>query len=119
MKSFIIKGRLPDLNTYIKAERTNKYIAAKMKSDWTTIAKLTAASKIAPIRVPVTISFTWFVKDKRRDKDNIMFGQKFILDGLVEAGILKNDGWDAIRQIHHAFTISKNKEEFVQINLLT
>ena len=38
------------------------------------------------------IVFCWYSKDIRRDPDNIEHGQKYILDGLVRAGILPNDG---------------------------
>lgn len=39
----------------------------------------------------VVIIITWYEPDERRDPDNIMAGQKFILDGLVAAGTIPND----------------------------
>lgn len=50
---------------------------------------------------------TWYSKDKRKDPDNIASGIKFLLDGLVEAGVLPNDGWKEIRSISHSFHIDK------------
>lgn len=62
---------------------------------------------LEPIKDQVDIFIKWTCKDKRRDKDNIMAGQKFILDGLVEAGILKNDGWSEIGELNNKFEIGK------------
>lgn len=121
MQTFIIKGRLPDANTYINAERSNRYAAAKMKDEWTKIVAGEAkAQRIKKVDVPVMIFFTWWVKDKKRDKDNIMFGQKFILDGLVASGVLKNDGWNTIKYLNHNFLIlqDKKEKEFVKVDLL-
>lgn len=120
MQTLIIKGRLPDANTYINAERSNRYAAAKIKDEWTKIVKGEAKSqKIKEVELPATIFFQWWVKDKKRDKDNIMFGQKFILDGLVEAGILKNDGWNAVKFLNHYFHIlDKGEKEFVKVDLV-
>ena len=39
----------------------------------------------------VAIGLTWVEKDRRRDQDNVTSGQKFLLDGLVEAGVIRDD----------------------------
>ena len=39
------------------------------------------------------IVFRWIEPNRRRDKDNVAFAKKFILDSLQEVGIIKNDGW--------------------------
>ena len=36
-----------------------------------------------------------------------MTGQKFIIDGLVKAGVLKNDGWAQIGDLNHSFEVDK------------
>ncbi len=119
MQSFTITGRLPDLNTYILIERGNRYAAADTKANWTAIvANEIKTQKIKPVTMPLTLIITWYVKDKKRDKDNIMFGQKFILDGLVKAKVLKNDGWNDIADIEHNFILRRNEKEFVKIELL-
>jgi Holliday junction resolvase RusA-like endonuclease len=120
MQTFIIKGRFPDANIYINAERSNRYAAAKIKNKWTEIVKKEIqAQKIKKIDYSITIFFLWVVRDKKRDKDNIMFGQKFVFDGLVKAGIIKNDGWNNVSQIHHNFLIAgKNQKEYLKVDLL-
>lgn len=37
---------------------------------------------------------TWYAKDRRTDKDNISFADKYIYDGMVDAGLLQNDGFN-------------------------
>ena len=76
----VIKGRLPGLNDYISAERSNRHQAAIMH-------------------------YVSYEKDRRRDKDTIAFAKKFIQDTLVKAGILKNDGWAQIYGFTDAFRV--------------
>ena len=40
---------------------------------------------------PVRVTFRWYERDRRRDWDNVVFAKKFILDGLVKAGVLPDD----------------------------
>lgn len=88
----IIPGRFPSLNDYIAAERKNRHIAAKMKRDETKrVADIAANSDMPTFEKPVHVYFTWVEPNRRRDIDNIAFAHKFILDGLVDAGVLKGD----------------------------
>ena len=85
----IVQGELVDLNSYIAAERSNRYAGAKIKREMTDYITLLAKRlKIEnrPLRAPVLITYHWYCKDKRKDKDNIAFAKKFIQDGLVNAG---------------------------------
>lgn len=55
---------------------------------------------------PVQVMFTWHVppnRGKYPDPDNIAFGAKFVLDGLVDAGVLSNDTRLEIGELHHRF----------------
>ena len=49
-------------------------------------------AKLKPMN-QATILCLWKEKTKRKDPDNIIVGKKFILDGLVKAGVLPDDGW--------------------------
>ena len=90
-----IPGELTDLNTYINAERRNRHIAAKIKKEET--YRVAMEARAVPIyavpecQYPVRVEFTWYTKNLRKDVDNVTFAKKFILDGLVEAGILEDD----------------------------
>lgn len=54
-----------------------------------------------------TIEFSWYEKNKRRDKDNVAFAKKFILDAMQEMGILENDGWQQVIGFSDYFFIDK------------
>jgi len=55
----------------------------------------------------VVLIITWHEPDRRRDPDNIMGGQKFILDGLVMAGVIPDDSQKHIQGIVHRFGIDR------------
>jgi len=89
----IIKGELTDLNTYINAERTNRFAAAKIKKTETErVWANCKEQKLKPMRGLYSVTFYWYNKNTRKDFDNIEFAQKFIWDGLVMAKIIKTDG---------------------------
>lgn len=106
---FLIEGRLPSLNEYINAERSSKYAAAGLKKSTEMIIAyhIPAAMRRIMIKNPVHIAYTWIEPDKRRDKDNIAFGKKFIQDALVKAGVLSNDGWKQITGFTDDFKIGE------------
>lgn len=99
---FVIKQRLPSLNEYTKACRTNKFAGAKMKKKIEYDIWMYILEQIRNIKIekPVKIHFTWIEENGKRDLDNICFAKKFILDALVKAGILTNDN----RQFVSGFT---------------
>lgn len=100
---------LPSTNEIINQNRINRYAAASQKKKYTKlIAYLTKEQMKEKIKNKVDVSCNWFVKNKRKDKDNISGGIKFILDGLQEAGVIENDGWEQIGDIHHYFYVDKN-----------
>ncbi|MGI6079167.1 MAG: Holliday junction resolvase [Fastidiosipilaceae bacterium] len=106
--TFIIPGQLPGLNEIIEADRSNKYSGAKMKKKNTEdIVWIIKANKI-PKHDRIGLRIAFYELSKRRDKDNIMAGQKFILDGLVMAGIIKNDGWVEINELIYEFHVDKS-----------
>ena len=90
-----IPGRLPGLNEYTSAQRTNRYLAAKFKRDTQALIGWAIKRQLPGLRIerPVTITYVWFEPNRRRDKDNVAFAKKFVQDALVEIGVLSNDGW--------------------------
>lgn len=107
----VIPGELPDLNTMIAESKRGSgkwqpYNEIKQehteKVAW--IAKSTIKKKLEKIDLEIK----WICQNRKKDKDNIMAGTKFILDGLVVAGIIKNDGWKQIGNINHSFEIDKD-----------
>jgi len=106
----IIEGRLPGLNEYIKAERGNKYSAAKLKQDTQTLigSYIIGMYEMPQITEPVIMHYLWVEPNTRRDKDNICFARKFIQDSLVEIGILQGDGWKHIIGFTDNFAVDKD-----------
>jgi Holliday junction resolvase RusA-like endonuclease len=103
-----IPGEFVTANEYIGAERSNRYAAANIKKFETYRAKL-AGMQAKPVKYyPVDLYFTWIRCDRMVDPDNCAFSIKFILDGLVKAKVLVDDGWNQIRSIHHEFVVDKN-----------
>ena len=93
---FVIEEKLPSLNDYINACRTNYYIGAKLKknveskiSTYILVAK--AKKTLQPTDKPIIVHFEWHEKTMRRDTDNIASAKKFILDAMQTAGIIIND----------------------------
>jgi len=111
----IIPGEFTNLNKYTAAQRANRYLGAKIKKEETErvmwICKKYRYNKISNHRH--CLGFTWYCKDRRTDPDNIAFAKKFILDGLVESGILEDDGWKNIRRFEDHFKISKDNPRVV------
>ena len=93
---FFIPVRFPSLNDLIGAANASHFEGGKLKRKFTQIAESYArdAARQAGWKAPdgtVAIGLTWVEKDRRRDQDNVTSGQKFLLDGLVEAGVIRDD----------------------------
>ena len=43
------------------------------------------------MRLPVWVRTTYYLKTRRGDPDNVRVASKYILDGLVQAGVLEDD----------------------------
>lgn len=118
MIQFTIPGTLPSLNEYVRACRSNVHAGNKMSRNAHYLCRLGMA-KLNGHRIDKAyILFRWIEKDKRRDKDNIAFAKKFILDALQEAGILRNDGWGEILGFSDTFAVDKACPR-VEVYLLT
>ena len=101
-----IQGEFCDLNTYIAALNKNRYAANEIKQ--TETDRVAWQCKGLPKMNHVQVDFDWYCSNKKKDKDNIAFGKKFILDGLVKAGVIPNDGWNNIESFTDSFNIDKD-----------
>lgn len=112
----VIKGRLPGLNEYTAACRTNPQTGHKMKQDAQDLAMWHILSQIRGQRFtkPVFILFTFYEKDRRRDRDNVSsFARKVIQDALVKCGNLRDDGWDYVTGYLDRFQVDKKDPRIV------
>lgn len=101
----VIPGSLPTMNQIVELSKRHWSQYSKLKQQYTLLVKL-SANKL-PSLPPADYYITWYCKDKRQDKDNIMAGQKFIFDGLMAAGKIENDGWKQVRDVNHRFEVDK------------
>lgn len=111
IQSFTIGCMLPNLNDIIAAAKVRKGAWSKyqdMKATYGGLCKQEIkAAKLKPYKGPVKLLFVWMEKNRKRDKDNVTAGMKFVLDALVAQQILSNDGWAQIAGITHHWTVSK------------
>lgn len=101
----IIPGELPDLNKIIDVSKQHYMKYRNLKKEYTDLVTWLAKGKGKFERIDLNI--TWYCKNKRKDKDNIAVGIKFILDGLVAAEVIKNDGWKEVNNFNHIFKVDK------------
>ncbi len=100
MQILLIEEKLPSLNDYINACRSNAYMGAKMKKDVErTISYYIIKSGLKAATNPVKVYIEWQEVTKKRDVDNVQSSVKFILDSLVNMGILQNDSPRYVEQI--------------------
>lgn len=109
---------LPTLNEYIEIERANKYRASTSKRVWTQKIKwYTMEQGIHKIPKGLyDIEVVWYRQNKKHDADNVFFGIKFILDGIVASGIIPGDDRKVIRDISHK--IRQGEKNYVEVYFL-
>ena len=95
-----IDGELPALNEIIDKSKSHYMQYAKMKKMATN--RVAWACNQLDIIDKVTLNsielqITYYCKNRRKDPDNIAAGKKFILDGMVKAGVIGNDGWKEVK----------------------
>lgn len=98
--------RLPGMNEYVKACRTNKYEAAKLKAHYESCIAY-FLRPVRPFEHPVEIDFHWVEPNSRRDLDNIAAGKKFVLDAMVKCGLLRDDNRRHVTAFRDTFGIGK------------
>ena len=97
MMKLFIPYSPPNWNEYINAERQNKYIANNIKQQEKQIVKLLTRGKKYMGNYPVELIVRPHYNAYRQDLDNCRY--KGLLDGLVSAGVLKNDNLKHIQRI--------------------
>lgn len=119
MITVTIKGRFPGINQYVQDCRNNKYGGNKAIRDSERVIIKELQEQCNDILTPpVTLCYTFYEPNKRRDKDNISgFFHKVFQDSLVKAELLDNDGWDYIEGFHDYFEVDK-KNPRIEIKII-
>ena len=112
----------PGLNKIINSNRSNKYAGAGMKKTWTNKAIDCCKKQVreCPI-VKVYIAAHYRISTRANDVDNIQSTKKFILDGIVKAGVIKDDNFTHVMPvIYETFEFIGTKKNYtVDIMLFT
>lgn len=105
----VLRTPLVSLNEYINLCRRNKYQAAERKKDieYSLVAEILQQSKGKKINQQAAFHFCWYAKNKKQDPDNICFAKKFVLDSIVTAGLIPNDGWKQVKGFQDDFFVDK------------
>lgn len=105
----IIPGEMTNLNKYVNAERTNKFMAAKIKKDETERVYWECKKQgNLKARMPISeVLIDWYTKDARTDCDNLMI--KAIFDGMVMAKVIPDDSRKYINAITIRAYVDKRK----------
>ena len=96
---------MPSLNDVVLANRSNRYKGARLKNDveevigWA-IKQALVIGTLKPVKKPCEIYIEWHESTKRRDVDNVKSSVKFVLDSMVQNGILINDNRRYVKQVH-------------------
>jgi len=118
-QTFFVPGPLPGANDIV---RKHWRVYTNLKKQWgAVVGYALMAAKIQPLAL-AHISFEWHEpvrqRKQRRDPDNIIFGEKFVLDAIVVCGILPDDGMDEVLSLTHTWKQVKSSQRGgVQVTL--
>ena len=96
---FTIKGRFCSLNEFYRMHYQEQGKVKRENDDL--VAWTVRKARIKPYKRPVEVTCLWVEPNRKRDLDNIHFGIKFIMDGLVKAGIIQDDSPLYVKRISH------------------
>lgn len=116
--------RFPSLNEYVNECRRSPYKGAKAKKSYESMAGwyirlAMQQGELKPVQGPCVVQFTWQEPNRKRDVDNVQFGQKFILDALVRNGVLENDSQRYVMNtIHWIRVVDDDDQVGVEIDIV-
>lgn len=100
--------KFENLNDMIRLSRGSKYGANNQKKNEMQFVKFATLKTPKITEYPIKIEAIWHVKNKNFDLDNKIL--KNILDGLVNAKILKNDNFNCINEITYKAVIDETEK---------
>jgi hypothetical protein len=101
----------PMLNEQIRSARGHWATSSKAKAKWTGDLALLARSARLPVFPGIVwLDFCWHVDRRDKDPDNIQAAAKYVMDGLVESGVLTKDSLMVIQSpVIHRFEKGANE----------
>lgn len=113
----LLQGKYDSLNKLLGAANHNRFAGAgiKKRNQQQMKVQLLDCPKIPK---HCSYYFVWHRSDKREDPDNIASAVKYFFDALQEVGLIENDNWEYISEIHHEFKTDTPKGmEFVEVDI--
>lgn len=107
----VLKYKFENLNDIIRTSRSNYRYANKIKREEMEYVKYMTLSTPKIRNYPVKMRIIWHITNKNSDIDNLV--GKNIIDGLVNARILKNDNLGCIEEITYNAVV--DDEKYVEI----
>lgn len=103
-QQLFIPGKLPSLNNLIFTKVGSRI---RIQKAWTsTVAVLALKAKLRKMK-RVHVWYSHRLKDKRSDPSNLAAGcAKVVEDGLVQAKVLKDDGFAEVEGFEHSFRLA-------------
>lgn len=106
----------PSLNKFAGRENTWEYRG--LKQEWKDIVSLCCRPRPSVPIEKAKVTITYYFPDRRRhDPDN--YAGKMILDGLTNAGIIKDDSFDCIELVLRGGYDKKNPRTEIEIQEAT
>ena len=101
--TLVIDGTMKGLNDWRDAIQRSPHAGNDMaRAAKHRVESLARQQMVPRFDGPVVVVFDWFEPNLRRDLDNIAgTGQKWVLDGLVAAGVLPDDDMAHVVGIQH------------------
>jgi len=112
-------GGLPSLNDVIREAKKHHMAYAKMKREHTKrIECVLERTSCVPSRPydRICVSFLYGETKKKRDPDNITVAQKFVLDAMVNVGVIVDDTRDHVLELNHNFTGATQTERTITVS---
>ncbi len=116
--AFTIPGRLPGTNEIVTAYKRGRWQAgASQKKKWMQLCAWYIRMAAVPVFTrPIQATFKWYEPNRRRDRDNIRSGTKFIYDALKATGRIVNDSQKWVLDDRHEILLDP-KEPRVEVLL--
>ena len=115
--SFFLDFPLPTLNEMIRTARGNKFASALQKKKYTDLVAMEIMVQTdRPHFDTISLDITWIETKKKRDPDNVSgAGCKFLMDGIVAAGIIDDDDRDHVASITNRIAVSDSRGVVVMV----
>lgn len=102
--------QFPSLNDYTKALKKYRLVGQQMKTEYTDeVTVMCKHQKLKPYTRPIQLTFVYRERRSNRDPDNIVFAKKFILDGMVNAGVIPNDTQTYIKKFTDEWVVDSKR----------